>query len=122
MRMSGRLEVHVEIDPALECAAIPPLSVATLVENAVKHGLAPLSAGGRIRIAASTQNAKLQLSVADNGVGFKTDSAGGSGIGLYNVQARLRTLHGSAASLRVMAAQPNGVQAIMTLPFRVMPA
>ncbi len=122
MRMSGRLEVHVEIDPALECAAIPPLSVATLVENAVKHGLAPLSAGGRIRIAASTQNAKLQLSVADNGVGFKTDSAGGSGIGLYNVQARLRTLHGSAASLRVLSGQPNGVQAIMTLPFRVMPA
>jgi LytS/YehU family sensor histidine kinase len=56
--------------------------------------------------------------VRDNGKGLKLESAGGSGIGLYNVRARLHTLHGSRAWLVVEPNQPAGVYACMRLPLR----
>jgi LytS/YehU family sensor histidine kinase len=100
----------------LRAARVPPLSLATLVENAVKHGISPLSAGGTISINATANDGLLQLTVADNGVGLKADGGGGTGIGLYNVRTRLATLHGSRASLRVQANTPAGVCATMAFP------
>jgi LytS/YehU family sensor histidine kinase len=59
----------------------------------------------------------LQVSVADSGVGFQ--ASGGSGIGLANSRARLRTLYGDAASLELHANAPQGVVARLRLPVRV---
>jgi LytS/YehU family sensor histidine kinase len=56
--------------------------------------------------------------VADNGVGLKAEGGGGSGIGLYNVRARLNTLHGAAAGLQVQANSPTGVVATIRIPLR----
>jgi signal transduction histidine kinase len=118
LRMLGRLAVTFDVPNALRTAQVPPLALATLVENAIKHGLAPLPAGGTISITASSQQDVLELVVADNGVGLRADSGGGTGIGLYNVRARLATLYGAKAALQVQANRPTGVYATIRLPLR----
>lgn len=118
-RMMGRLAVTFQVPDNLCAARLPPLALATLVENAIKHGLAPLPSGGTISIRASARDGHLEVVVADNGVGLKADSAGGAGIGLYNVRARLATLYGGAASLQVQANHPTGVCATIRLPLAV---
>ena len=115
-RMMGRLAVAFQVPGNLRDVRFPPLALATLVENAIKHGLAPLPSGGTISITASSRQGLLELSVADNGLGLKADSGGGTGIGLYNLRARLATLYGSKATLQVQANQPTGVCATIRLP------
>jgi signal transduction histidine kinase len=116
LRMLGRLAVTFQVPSNLRAARIPPLALATLVENAIKHGLAPLPSGGTISVSASSRQGMLELVVADNGVGLKADCGGGTGIGLYNVRARLATLYGTKATLQVQANQPTGVCATIRLP------
>jgi hypothetical protein len=115
-RMVGRLAVSIQMPANLRTVRVPPLSLATLVENAIKHGLAPLPSGGTLSVIASTHQGRLELVVADNGVGLKADSGGGTGIGLYNVRARLATLYGARATLQVQANRPTGVCATIRLP------
>jgi sensor histidine kinase YesM len=117
-RMVGRLTVNIQVPGNLGAAQVPPLMLATLVENAIKHGLAPLPSGGIISVTASSGHGLLELVVADNGVGLKADSGGGTGIGLYNVRARLATLYGAQATLQVQANRPTGVCATIRLPLR----
>ena len=118
LRMAGRLVVNIQVPGSLETVRVPPLMLATLVENAIKHGLAPLPSGGTISVTASSGHGLLELVVADNGVGLKADSSGGTGIGLYNVRARLATLYGARATLQVQANRPTGVCATIRLPLR----
>jgi len=87
----------------------------TLIENALKHGLAPLPEGGSIRVAAEDDGgAAVRLSVADTGRGIVPGRGGGTG--LANVRARLRTLHGPKASLLLESNVPHGVIASILLP------
>jgi hypothetical protein len=116
VRMSGRLMASFDVPGALQGARVPPLAVATLVENAVKHGLAPRSSGGSIHVTAAVHGTLLELAVVDDGVGLQADAGGGTGIGLYNVRARLATLHGTRGSLQVQANMPSGVCARIRLP------
>jgi signal transduction histidine kinase len=116
IRMAGRLAVNFQVPVELESARIPPLSLATLVENAVKHGLSPLADGGTLSVMARVDDDLLAVTVADDGVGLKADAGGGTGIGLYNVRSRLATLHGSRGSLSVQANMPKGVCATISLP------
>jgi LytS/YehU family sensor histidine kinase len=90
------------------------MMLATLVENAIKHGIAPLAEGGAIRIKAEKLADALKLTVADTGRGFSGDS--GSGVGLANIRARLAALYGERAALRLESNAPRGVAAVITLP------
>ena len=114
VRMEGRLVVEIDAPVELQACEFPPLTVATLVENAVKHGIAPAPAGGAIRVAARSLDGSLEVVVEDTGVGFST--SGGSGIGIANVRSRLRTLYGDAGRLMLHARSPHGVRAVMHLP------
>lgn len=116
VRMSGRLLVTFDVPHDLRQAQFPPLTLATLVENAVKHGIAPSAAGGAIHVHARSVGPVLEVSVADTGVGFSDQGLGGSGIGLANIRARLKTTFGERASLSLHANQPCGVRATMRLP------
>jgi len=116
LRMDGRLRVSFVVDEAVRACQMPPLLVATLVENAVKHGITPALAGGEIAVQAQRDGGHLQVRVADTGVGFQAH--GGSGIGLSNSRARLRTLYGEQASLELHAHSPQGVVALLRLPAR----
>jgi hypothetical protein len=90
------------------------LTLATLAENAVKHGIAPLPGGGEIAVRVRQAGQWLEAVVADTGVGFS--GASGSGIGLANIRARLQTLYGQAGTLTLHANRPTGVRAAMRLP------
>ncbi len=114
VRMGARLQAHVDVPEALHGCALPPMLLLTLVENAIKHGVAPLVEGGRIDVAARAERGTLTLTVADTGRGM--GSGAGHGTGLANLCARLRALHGSAARLSLRLNEPRGVVAEVTLP------
>jgi len=114
IRMGMRLETSIDAPAPLLAARVPPMMLATLVENAIKHGIAPLAEGGSILIKARASGGALTLSVADNGQGLT--AASGSGVGLANIRARLAALYGERAALRLEANAPRGVTAIITLP------
>jgi signal transduction histidine kinase len=113
-RMGGRLRFRLELPPALAGVPIPPLILPTLVENSIRHGLAPLREGGTISVGAAEQDGKVVITVADDGAGFQ--AAGGSGVGLANTRARLLAQFGTAASLELKSNTPRGVIAEVRLP------
>ncbi len=116
VRMSGRLRVDFAIPAELLQTRVPPLLLATLAENAVKHGVARCTWPADICIQAERRHEGLVLEVRDTGAGLHEDAHSGSGTGLSNVRARLQTLHGARASLKVTANEPHGVRAIVMLP------
>jgi hypothetical protein len=118
IRMGERLQVQVDVDPALRALPVPPMMLQTLVENAIKHGLEPKPGGGTVWLRARRQEQRLLLTVADDGLGLRdAGTAGtGTGIGLRNVRERLRLLHGERAGLQVVANFPGGVAATLDLP------
>ncbi len=114
IRMDGLLAVDFDVDDAGLACDLPPLMLATLVENAVKHGITPSTRGGSIRIEARHDRNGLAVTVADTGVGFRASA--GTGIGLANTRARLRTAYGARASLGLRGNHPCGVVALLHLP------
>ena len=115
LRMGDRLAFGIHADPGLLDLPVPPMVLPTLVENAVKHGLAPLTRGGRIDIsAAPSGDGRLAIEVADDGQGFTASS--GSGVGLSNTRSRLAALFGDLASLELRAGTNAGVVARLLLP------
>ena len=114
-RMGERLHFRIELAEALAEASIPPLILPTLVENAIRHGLAPLPEGGTITVNASRDGGQVVIRVADDGAGFQGTS--GSGVGLANTRARLSALFGNAASLSLRGNLPRGVVAEVRLPY-----
>jgi sensor histidine kinase YesM len=118
-RMGPRLQVRIEVPPKLASASVPTLMVATLVENAIKHGIAPRAAGGTVHISASCVADVLRIEVLDDGIGFREQS--GRGVGLSNIRARLSALFGKSAGLDLMANANGGVRAMIWLPCRLMP-
>jgi len=114
MRMGERLQFGISADASLLDVPMPPMLLPTLVENAIKHGLAPLPEGGRIDIRARRSGSDLQIEVQDSGAGFT--AAGGSGLGLANTRSRLAGLYGPRASLQLASGSPRGVVATLRLP------
>jgi sensor histidine kinase YesM len=116
IRMGERLDFATDIPAALVDADLPPMMLSTLVENAIKHGLAPLRRGGRVEIAADVEGATLRVRVTDNGRGF-TESAG-SGLGLANIEARLAAAFGPEGALTLEPCEQGGVIAQLVVPLQ----
>ena len=114
IRMGARLAFEIDIPAALRDAPLPPMMLLTLVENAIKHGLAPLPEGGSVRIDAADAGGELVLRVADTGRGFVQSSGGGTG--LANIRARLTGVYGAAARLALALNTPRGVVATIAVP------
>jgi signal transduction histidine kinase len=112
-RFGAALEHVIDVPPACRAHRLPALVLATLVENAVRHGLAPKAGTGRVSVAVRQHSGGLHIEVADDGVGLRQQS--GSGLGLSTVRARLRSAFGNAASLLVQPGQPCGVRAVLTI-------
>jgi len=90
MRFGKRLEVEWDVDDSLADVRVPSLLLQPLVENAVRHGVEPNDAGGRVQIRARARNGRAWLQVV-NTVG--SASAPGHGIGLVSARERLRLMH-----------------------------
>ncbi|MCX7155776.1 MAG: histidine kinase [Rhodocyclales bacterium] len=114
IRMGERLAYAFEIAPELLAHAFPPMLLQPLVENAIRHGLEPKVAGGRVTVSARRQGDRLQISVNDDGLGFAETP--GEGIGVANIRARLAALYGPTASLELSSGVGAGVTATMSVP------
>jgi hypothetical protein len=119
IRMGDRLAYAFEIAPELVSHAFPPMLLQPLVENAIRHGLEPKVAGGRVTVSARRQGDRLQISVTDDGLGFAETP--GEGIGVANIRARLAALYGPAARLELSPEVGAGVTATMSLPVASLP-
>jgi len=116
-RMGERLGVSISVPHDLYHAELPPMMLSTLVENAIKHGIAPLQQGGTVEIIAARNGERLEVSVADDGAGFQGFS--GSGVGLANTRARLAALYGAEGRLTFAANPVRGVTVCIALPYGI---
>jgi sensor histidine kinase YesM len=114
VRMDDRLEVHIEMDPALKEVPFSPMLIQPLVENAVIHGLDATIEGGTIHIRAEQENGLLRVIVADTGQGL--GSVLSPGLGLANIRERLQALYGREGRLIITENQPKGVKAVIEVP------
>ncbi len=103
LRLGAKLRVEIDVTPEALGISIPILSIQPLVENAVKHGIAPVVGQGLVRIEAHIEDGSLHVTVSDSGPGFGQEQ--GTGVGLENVTRRLELSYGSAARLEV---RPGG--------------
>jgi LytS/YehU family sensor histidine kinase len=87
-----------------------------LVDNAIKHGISKLAAGGEVRISARRNGNDLRLEVKDNGPGFAERPSLG-GVGLRVTRERLETIYGQDQSVELLAMAEGGVVARVTIPF-----
>ncbi len=115
MRMPDRLSFAIHLDEQADRLRCPPLTLMTLVENAVRHGIDPSEEGGRIEIAVERKGERCLVRIADSGVGFQQGS-GGLGTGLSTLRERLRLAFGAQAELRLSEQEPHGVVAELEFP------
>ena len=117
MRMPDRLQYAMNVDPAALKVRCPPLTLLTLVENAVQHGIDPSEEGGRIDIDIERLGERCVVRVTDTGAGLH-QSANGLGTGLATLRDRLQLIFGDAAHLRLVSGAPRGVAAEVDMPAR----
>ena len=117
MRMPDRLQFGLHVDEGARSLECPPMTLLTLVENAVRHGIDPSEEGGRIDIEVRQAGDRCIIRVADTGLGLNPASSG-LGTGLSTLRERLALVFGDAAELRVTEQAPHGVVAEVTIPAR----
>lgn len=98
MRLEERLQVEWFIDPNTAACQLPPLSLHSLVENGIKHGINQLEAGGIITVRIVTSPTHWEITVINDG-GYQPSASSGSG--LHNLRQRLQLHYGDAASLLI---------------------
>jgi two-component system LytT family sensor kinase len=120
VRFGDRLSIQIEVSKAAEAATVPSFILQPLVENALKHGLAPKLGANKLIIRGSLAQGYLCLSVEDNGVGLKRvdheNAAPSTGLGLRNVEERLRTIYGSKGTLVLQNIVLGGSRATLQFP------
>jgi two-component system LytT family sensor kinase len=122
-RFEQRLRVRIDVPDALRSLRVPPLVLQPIVENAVKHGVAPLMRGGDVTVTACLEAAPggrvLIVVVHDSGVGVgEAELRAGreAGVGLGNVERRLACQYGDAASLTIESAPGAGTTVRLRMP------
>jgi hypothetical protein len=123
-RFGERLRVEQSVPDELMKGLVPALMLQPLVENAIRHGIEPRRGPGLISIEAKQEDKHLHLIVRDDGRGLPGGDLNGSvrrGIGLANIQARLRGLYGQDHSFSFGRAEPQGCRVDIHLPFHLEP-
>lgn len=116
VRYGERLTIERDVDVGILAEEVPSLALQPLVENAVRHGIAPLSRPGRLQIVARRRVGKLRFEVTDDGVGLAADRA--EGIGLGTTRRRLRELYGDDFRLELTSGEDGGARAVLEVPER----
>lgn len=100
MRFEERLRTRFDVDPALEREPVPPMLLQTLVENAVRHGIAKLTQGGEVSVSAKRGLNGLVMTVSNTGT-YVPGQVNGTGIGLEGTRHRLALIYGDRAALHI---------------------
>ncbi len=115
-RLGSRFEVRIETPSDIRSALVPALVLQPLVENAVIHGIAPVSQRARLSVRAARRERDLILEVENDGAPLAQDSTR-RGVGLRNVSARLAELYGDGGGLELIARDGGGCRAVVRLPW-----
>jgi two-component system, LytTR family, sensor kinase len=121
-RFRDSLHVTVDVPADARSAVVPAMSVQPLVENAVRHGVERRAGTGRVAVSAAVHGGDVELRVSDDGVGIEPErvpavlAGAGGGIGISNVDGRLRATFGERYALRIESAVGAGTTAVMTVP------
>jgi LytS/YehU family sensor histidine kinase len=117
VRFQDRLQVVWDIAPETLEASVPTLLWQPVLENAIRHGVTPLTGRGRIVIAARREGGELVLEIRDNGMGLPVGGVPREGVGLRNIRERVHQLYGTKAMFTLSPALGGGVIATLRLPF-----
>jgi signal transduction histidine kinase len=122
MRLGGRLDFAIDVPESLRAIEVPPLVLLTLVENAIKHGIAPRVEGGAVGVRARDDGEGIVIEVADTGAGLPsareapTKGDASTHAGLENAKGRLWLTYGDSAELTLAANVPRGTVATVRIP------
>ena len=122
IRFQSRLLTQMQIEPQTLAALVPNLVLQPIVENAIRHGIAPNENQGRIEVRASRTDGKLLLEVQDNGPGLPARGDNNlitvnEGIGFRNTKARLQQLYGAAHRFAVDSVPDGGLRVTIEIPY-----
>ncbi len=119
-RLGGRLDVRLDIDPQTGEALVPNLLLQPLVENAIRHGIAPRVEGGQLVIRARRAGPRLEVQIEDDGPGLTGDFLVRSrtGLGLANTRGRLQGLYGPDHQFDLRGRPEGGLVVALAIPFR----
>ncbi len=121
-RFGDRMKVRVHVDPEVLQTVVPVLSLQPLVENAVKHGVEERAGKRTIEIFAIDRDSDVEIRVVDDGVGMKPEDIAAAlngehgGIGLSNVDRRLRSTFGEDRALEIRSERSRGTSVVMVVP------
>lgn len=114
-----KLQFFKEADAASLDAFVPSMLLQPIIENAIRHGLAPKLEGGEIRLATKMQEGRLEIEISDNGMGISPERLGEiyhEGIGISNVRERLRLLYGDQFRMDITSQEGRGTQIRIEIP------
>ncbi len=121
-RFRNILHVTIDVPEETRGTVVPAMSVQPLVENAVRHGVERQAGSGRVAISARIVRGDVELRVSDDGVGIEPErlaavlAGAGGGIGVSNVDGRLRATFGERYALRIESDLGHGTTALMIVP------
>ena len=116
---ADKLQIFKEIDDETLDAFVPSMLLQPMIENAIKHGLAPKLEGGQIHLRTRRSDGRLFIEVEDNGLGIPQDRLTGvyaQGIGISNVHERLRLLYGDEFSMNIHSQEGAGTHIQIEIP------
>ncbi len=124
VRFGPQLRVIKHVSPDTLDVVVPSMILQPLVENSIKHGLARKVGEGRITITTELRDGHAMIEVHDDGLGMSEERLGqalGNGIGLSNVNERLRTIYGAHCQLRLRSVPGQGTWASVEIPDLTVP-
>ena len=108
-----RLSFRFEVDDGLRSTPFPPLMLATLIENAIEHGVEPHAEPVEVVVVATREGGAIRICVIDDGAGLKTGTGGG--LGLANLRERLRLRYGDRARFSLQGRPSGGAEACIVI-------
>lgn len=119
-RLGERLTTKFQIDQSLVSFSVPPMILQPLVENAIKHGVAPAEEGGSVYIQIQLQKDEIIFKISNTGIGISCADplTTTNGVGLKNTDARLRKIYGDSARLKIQPLAEGGCEVTFTLPLK----
>ena len=119
-RLGERLTVQMNLDPTLMSCMVPHLILQPLVENAIRHGIAPRRGSGLVKIHVERAGTRARITVSDDGLGkaARTKGETSKGIGLVNTERRLRELYGDNYQFELRWREPSGCETVIEVPIQ----